>query len=63
MVAFASILCTVVGVGFLAGLVVLARRGTDDREQADRDRRFLEEHGHWPDEPPPSDRGTPAPPG
>ena len=28
-----------------------------EREEEERARQFLEEHGHWPDEPPPPPRG------
>ena len=56
VVAITSVVCTVLGFGFLGGLVWIARRGTDDREQAERDRQFHAEHGHWPDEPPPVGR-------
>ena len=30
--------------------------GERERDQEDEARRFLEEHGHWPDEPPPPRR-------
>lgn len=32
--------------------------GDLEREEEERARRFLEEHGHWPDEPPPAPRPT-----
>lgn len=31
--------------------------GDEDREKEEEARRFLMEHGHWPDEPPPAGRG------
>jgi hypothetical protein len=32
-------------------------KGDSERHDEERAREFLAEHGHWPDEPPPSQRG------
>jgi hypothetical protein len=37
-------------------LIRLALQSESERDLEERRRRFFDEHGHWPDEPPPPDR-------
>ncbi len=51
-----TIIATVGGVGLIVALILVARSGVGDREAEEAARDFYAEHGHWPDEPPPSGR-------
>ena len=56
----------IIGAGLAIWLMnVLFRFGLHDdkdRDAEDAARRFLDAHGHWPDEPPPAPRGRPESP-
>jgi hypothetical protein len=50
-------LCAGAGIALavFAQLIRLNTSGAHDRDEEEAARRFLTEHGHWPDEPPPAD--------
>jgi hypothetical protein len=54
VVAVANIVAAIGGIALIGVILVLAIRGTGDREIEEQARHYFTEHGHWPDEAPPA---------
>jgi hypothetical protein len=54
--AFAALWGAGLSVALLNWLHRVGVSGERERDEEDRARRYLEEHGHWPDDPPPPTR-------